>query len=302
MRTLMKVALLATVAITARALAAEKAQTAGEVYSSFEIGPLKAATLRKMESGVIAKVGDTPITKKHLEGKLAEAPEEDHKLLRPFLLAQIVQRQMLLAEAKKKGMVKEKGEKEENRAINEMVAEMAAAVAISEEEINQVYEHNKAQFAGADPEEAKTTIKGFLLQRKRNNAITQYFTSLWAGVEVAIDQQWATEQHKQASDNPIDKARESGKITLIDFGSESCGPCRRLAPILRQIQQDRKDVNIITVDVDKQRALAIRYGIRNLPTIIVFDARGKQVSRSEGLLPKEQIIAKITEAAARQED
>lgn len=77
---------------------------------------------------------------------------------------------------------------------------------------------------------------------------------------------------------------------LVDFFADWCGPCKMLAPILKQVKDDLGDaVTIIKIDVDKNQALAAKYQIRGVPTMLLFK-NGKQVWRNSGVLQKDQII------------
>jgi thioredoxin 1 len=80
---------------------------------------------------------------------------------------------------------------------------------------------------------------------------------------------------------------------LVDFFADWCGPCKMLAPILKQVKEALGDaVKIIKIDVDKNQPIAAKFQVRGVPTILLFK-NGKQVWRQSGVLQKDELISII---------
>ena len=80
---------------------------------------------------------------------------------------------------------------------------------------------------------------------------------------------------------------------LVDFFADWCGPCKMLAPVLKDVKKDMGDaVKIVKIDVDKNQPLALKYQVRGVPTMILFK-NGKQLWRESGVLQKQDVIAVI---------
>ena len=80
---------------------------------------------------------------------------------------------------------------------------------------------------------------------------------------------------------------------LVDFFADWCGPCKILAPILKEVKKELGDsIKIIKIDVDKNQLLSARYQVRGVPTLLLFK-NGRQLWRQSGVLQKDDLIKVI---------
>ena len=75
---------------------------------------------------------------------------------------------------------------------------------------------------------------------------------------------------------------------LLDFTATWCGPCRMIAPILEQIAEENEHITVGKIDVDEDPALAVKFGVASIPTLILMD-KGQPVATRVGLQTKPQI-------------
>ena len=79
---------------------------------------------------------------------------------------------------------------------------------------------------------------------------------------------------------------KSDKPVLVDFWAVWCGPCRMLGPIVEEVAADFEGKAVVgKVDVDANQEFAAKYGVRNIPTVLVFQ-NGEVVGRQVGVAPK----------------
>ena len=83
---------------------------------------------------------------------------------------------------------------------------------------------------------------------------------------------------------------KSEKKVLIDFYADWCGPCRMLSPIVEELAAENPQYVVAKVNVDNEPELANRFGVMNIPTLVVMK-KGEVVHQVAGARPKAQILA-----------
>ena len=78
------------------------------------------------------------------------------------------------------------------------------------------------------------------------------------------------------------------KPVLVDFHAEWCGPCKMMAPELKRFAENHKEVRVLKVDIDKNRATAEQFNIQGVPTLILFK-KGKVLWRQSGAMNAQQL-------------
>ncbi len=98
------------------------------------------------------------------------------------------------------------------------------------------------------------------------------------------------------TEDTFDQAIGDGGLTVVDFWASWCGPCRAMAPQFERAAEMRPRYRFAKVDVDAEPALAGRFGIRSIPTLLVL-RDGEPVAGQAGLVGAEQLVEALDRIA-----
>ncbi len=98
----------------------------------------------------------------------------------------------------------------------------------------------------------------------------------------------------QVTEKNFEDTIKSGKTVLIDFWAEWCAPCKMLNPVIKELESemDSEKVTIAKCDIQNEQALATKYGIMSIPSLLIFK-EGEVKEQIVGVVPKQKIVEKM---------
>ncbi len=262
---------------------------------------------------VLAQVNGEKITLEQFNKELEKVESPLKEMLRENpqqLLEGIIMNRVFLQEAKKQGLTPpiktykdtdKDGLSPEEALIGELIKKkFSTPPTVTKEEIKTFYPMLKDRLGGKPLEQVSPIIEQFIREMKQQEEMKQYVTELRTSAKVETDQirleKIASKPPESNTEEELKKAFASGKPFLVDFGANSCLPCRQLRPILKEIGKEYAGkAAILVIDVYKYQHLAKEYKITAIPTLVFFDNKGKEVFRQPGVMNKDQISAKLKE-------
>lgn len=264
-------------------------------------GPLTQARLVRLPDGLVLRTRSVQINQREVAAEIGKAPQRLRAQLRQnafFLLEQLATRRLLLSEARAwaaKQNPERKGESED-ALIRRYLQTLADRVSVGDEELRAFYSQNKELVGGAPFEAVRDDLKRYLVGEKQQAAVEAHIDRLAERAAAEVDEAWTKQRCRLAMDNLVDKARRSGKPTLVDFGATGCKPCDMMTPILVSLKRKYAGrLNVLFVHVQEEQILATRYGVKGIPVQVFFDKAGREVFRHEGFFPQGQIEQKLSD-------
>ncbi len=209
-----------------------------------------------------------------------------------FLVEQEILTRILEHEVRKSGMAD--GKKVTQDQIASYLQSKVADQTVSDTEAKTFYEENRAMVGGMPFEQVEESIKKFLVENKKQTAVRAHIHDLGNRHQLRINEQWMDAQYQIMINNLVDKARSSGKPTMVEFGATGCVPCDMMQPILDKLKKKFADtLNIVFIHVHEHQVLSGRFGIQSIPVQAFFDAKGKEVFRHTGFFAEKEVLNQL---------
>ena len=276
-----------------------------QVYPGLASNVLTYARLADLPEGILLKSGDFTMSAKNVQEEIANAPEPLRGELTKqslFLLEQIAARDLLFLDAKSQAAkagtdISKSSEPDIMRNYFDKVVEN---LKVTDDEVSAFYRENSAMFGGAKLEQVKPQLSQYLLEQKQAGVVDWHVSTLGQRLTIEVSASWVKAQVGPSMDNPVGKVRQSGRPSMVDFGSKGCGPCDMMAPILVELKKEYEGkADVLFIQVTEQKILAACYGIEAIPVQVFFDKDGKEVFRHTGFFPKDKIQQKLAEMGVK---
>lgn len=255
----------------------------------------------------VAIINERSISVAQFGRELAKIPPPYQDIFREEpkqFLEQLILKEILLQEAEKKGVKSDPNAKPEDIEIsiiqNLLKKEVLDKVKVSSAEVAEIYQRHQEQFGKKSLAEISPLIEDLIREAKGKEQVEEFVSSLREKAKVEIN-----EKHLRALTAPppptdtvedFQKAIKSGQPLLVDFGANSCLPCRQIRPILKELKEELAGkAQVLIIDVYKYKELAREYKVQLIPTLIFFDKNGQEIFRHLGAWDKDSIKNKFKE-------
>jgi thioredoxin 1 len=261
----------------------------------------------------LAQVNSEKITVEQFNKELSKLEDPLRQMYQEepsqFIEGMIV-KTLLLQEAKKQGIsppvktfkdTEKESQPPDEIIITELVRKkFSSPPTVTREEIKNFYALFKDRMEGKTLDQVSPLIEQIIREGKQQEELGKFVNELRNGAKIEIDQdrlkKIAAKPPESNTEDEFKKAITGGKPTLVDFGANSCVPCRQMRPILKEVSKEYAEkAAVLVIDVYKYQNLAREHKIQLIPTLVFFDSKGTEVFRHMGVMEKEKIVAKLKE-------
>lgn len=259
----------------------------------------------------LARVNDEKITVEQFERELAKVEEPLREMMKEEpqqFLDGLVVKTLLLQEVKKQGITapaktykdKEALPQEEALIAELMKKKFSTPPTVTREEIEAFHSMFKDQMKGGSVQQMAPVIEQIIREGKQREEMEQYLKELQNKAKIEINQdrlkKIAAKPPESNTEEEFKSAMTSGKPVLVDFGANSCLPCRQIRPVLKEVGKEYSEkARVLVIDVFKFQDLAKQFKVQLIPTLVFFDSKGQEAFRHLGVLDKEKIVSKLKE-------
>jgi len=262
------------------------------------------------ERQVLAMINDRKITVAQFDREMAKIPSPFQEVFREEpkqYLDQVITKEVVLQEARRLDVKADPAAKGEDVDLsimqNLLKKEVLDKIQVDPQEVAEVYKQHKDQMGKKSLAEVTPMIEEAIRELKGKEKVEEYVASLKNKAKIEVDE--SRLKDITAAPPPTNtkeefrQAMKNGKPLLVDFGANSCMPCRQLRPILKEVEKEYSEkARILVIDVYKYQDLAREYRVQLIPTLIFFDKSGKEMYRHVGAWDKDSIVNKLKEMGA----
>ena len=261
-------------------------------------------------NAVVAEVNGQMITIKHVQDQMANLPEELRAVYEQEpegILNQLIVMTLLMQESRRRGLIDvgdlhHLNDPQVQAGIRRLLEmEIQRVGTVTDQEVAEFYQSHQSQMGGKSLSELKEQIYGTILANKQQQEINEFVGRLHANAAIITHPERlpkpSTPALASSTAQQFHDALKSGRPTVVDFGSNRCIPCIRLRPVLLALKDAHRDrINVIFIEINDHGDLARQYRVHLIPTLIFFDAQGREVHRKMGFMDRqamEQILQKL---------
>ena len=262
------------------------------------------------ERQVLAMINDRKITVAQFDRELGKVPSPFQEVFREEpkqYLDQVITKEIVMQEARRLGVKADPAAKGEDVDLsimqNLLKKEVLDKVQVDPKEVAEVYQQHKDQMGKKSLAEVTPMIEDAIREMKGKEKAEEYVASLKNKSKIEINEGRLKDvtalPPPTNTKEDYQQAMKTGKPVLVDFGANSCMPCRQIRPILKEIEKEYTGkASVLIIDVYKYQDLAREHKVQLIPTLIFFDKAGKEVFRHVGAWDKDSIVGKLKDAGA----
>jgi thioredoxin 1 len=252
-------------------------------------------------NAVVAEVNGQCITLKDVQDEMAKVPEEMRVVYEQDpgeVLDHLISLTLLLQEAKRRGFVGSSALRDMDKpsvkeGMRRLIEPEIKDVKVTDQEVAAFYRQHRDEIGGKPLSQVRDVIHLMILEQKHQQRISVLVEKLRATAAITTFPEQSPQPPPALEASTADAfqaALTSGRPTVVDFASKSCPACIRLRPVMRALKDAHGErINVLLLEVSDHRDLARQYTIRLVPTLIFFDAQGREVQRRTGFVNRKEL-------------